>query len=224
MPYDLSEVVDDVKSQLDSNDAKKSSKIYSSIGLCLSDLADRLKSVAMVEDYTVSVAASSREVTLTGDSFDLESVYYLKWSTGDDQKPLYYRPPEYFLEEYDNPSEAADGPTYYTIILNDAGMPIIKFDCPTSKTDTLTVYYFKEALPENMARFRSKIAVIKGALAYFYGLDTEKGAIWYAAFKEAAMMARSSDSFVADEQPKMILSKVHRDIRDIVWSERDKRY
>ena len=223
MPYDLSEVIDDIKSQVSDVDRKKTAKIHVAIGLCLDDMSERMKSVAMIENYTVSVTADSRTVTLEGDNLDMQQIYYLKWSTGDDQKPLVYKPPEYFIEEYDNPSAAAGVPTYYTILLNDDGFPIVKFNCPVSSTDTLTVYYFKEALPENMARFRSKIAVMCGALSYFKGRVTSEGKEWYRAFEVAVVLAMSSDAYMADELPRMILSIKHRRIRDIVWTLRNRR-
>lgn len=224
MSFDVAQVIDDVKSQLTTAEADNSKKINTALGLCLEDLTTRMQSDGMLVSDTDSVTAGTRSHTVTGEKKDVRYIYVLKWGTGDDQKVLYYKPPKYFLEKYDNPSQSTGIPTYYTVLLNDIGNPIIKFDCPTSATDTLTVYYFKNATPQTIGRFRSEIVLVMGTLAYFYGRTTEKGKVLYEDYKEAVKLAREADPFLAQIDAKFQMCKYDREVRDIIWALRDRRY
>ena len=224
MPFDLSEVREDIRSQLSGAEKRAVKQIDIALGLCLDDLAMRMQGKATITNYTVSVAKSTRTVTLSGNNDDLQYLWILKWSTGDNQKVLNYVAPKRFMEDgYDNPGASANIPSYYTIMDSDDGMPTIKFNCPTSAADTLTVYYHRELTPQGIARLRHKTPIVLGTLAYFHGKGTEGGEALYAQYREAVKLARESDPFL-DKGPRMFQRKeFDREAADLVAAQRHRR-
>lgn len=224
MPFSFVSVVEDVKRQLPPDDARQINRIESAVNLALYDMAARMKSINQVRNYDISVAASTRTVTVEGEYADIRYIWFVKYGTGSEQKPLEYVAPEFFVEKYDDPSVAVGTPTYYSILTNDYGKPVVKFDVPTEQADTLTVYYFCEPTQQNISRFRSPTAIITGALAYFYGKATEIGTKLYQDFKEMVALERESDPHMADPDRRFKMNKFDREVRDITLSLRDRRY
>jgi hypothetical protein len=169
----------------------------------------------MVKSYNVSITSSTREKTLTGNNNDLRYIYYLKIGSGDEQKTLKYRPPEVFIEKYDNPSAAADIPTYYTILESDDGSPTVKFNVPFAASDTLIVYYFSQTSLQNLSRFRSMTAVVACALAYFWGVASEKGIVQYQLYEKLMNLTKESDKFNQRHDTKFTMNTFNEQVRTI---------
>jgi len=213
MLFDSETVIDAMKAQMSPSEKRADKKISTSLISVLDDMSTRMRSIAMVKNYTVSLATSDRTKTLTGNNNDLSYVYYLKIGSGDDQKLVRYRPPERFIEQYDNPSANAGIPAFYTIFESDDGSPTIKFDVPLEASNSLLVYYFAQTSQQNISRFRSMSAVVAGALAYFWGVASEKGAVQYALYKELMGLTKESDKFNQRHDTKFVMNKFNRDVR-----------
>jgi len=196
MLFNLASIIELIKDQVTATEAHDTAKIRRCIGLCLDDLATRLKSDSMLTVDTDTIAAGTRETKLTGASNDLQHIYMLKYGTGASEILLEYKDPEYFVRNFDDPSVSAGTPTYYTILVADEGYPKVKFDVPTSASDTLTIYYILAPSLELISYFKSSAAIIHGTLAYFYGLKTPEGTALYANFNAAAARLRAIDSFL----------------------------
>ena len=199
MQFSKATVISGIKLALLNKERGRKKDIELSLSLCLDDLATRLQSDSMLSLTTKSVPISSRTVEVRGPSDNLRSIFALKWSTGDNQKVLTFVDKEKFLKNYDNPAETVEVPTFWTQLTSSEGYPVVKFDVPTSKADTLTIYYFADLTQDNLSAARSAAAVVTGSIAYFYGIaDGSKGQNYYERFKEQVKSMRSSDSFRYD--------------------------
>lgn len=223
MLFDSETVIDAMKAQMATAEKRRDKDISTAIISVLDDMAVRMRSVAMVKNYTVSLAVSDRTKTLTGNNNDLRYIYYLKIGSGEEQEPLRYRPPERFIEKFDNPSAAAGTPTYYTIFESDDGSPTIKFDVPLQATDSLLVYYFAQTSQQNISRFRSMSAVTAGALAYFWGIASEKGAVQYGLYKELMGLTKESDKFNQRHDTKFVMNRFNEEVRAIAIQKNETR-
>lgn len=215
MLFDSETVRDAMKAQMETAEKRNSEKISTAIVSVLDDMGTRMRSVAMVKNYTESLATSDRTKTLTGNNNDLSYVYYLKIGTGEEQKLLRYRPPERFIEKYDNPSASAGTPAFYTIFESDDGSPTIKFDVPLAASNSLLVYYFAQTSQQNISRFRSMSAVVAGALAYFWGVASEKGMVQYGLYKELMGLTKESDKFNQRHDTKFVMNKFNKEVRTL---------
>lgn len=212
MQFDKSTVIQGMKMVMPPVDKGRTADINLSISLCLDDLSMKLQSVGVMKSYTESLSADTRTVTLEGDAIDLRDVYAIKYGTGSEQKVLEYKDPAVFLRTYDDPSATADVPSYWTILVASGGYPTVKFNCPTSEADTLTVYYFPDMTPDNMFMARSAAAIVEGALAYFYDI-ADRGAAHYERYKELVKHMRASDTFTPKETKRIEMSIEDKNIR-----------
>lgn len=215
MLFDSETVIDAMKIQMATAEKRADKKISTALISVLDDMATRMRSVAMVKNYTVVLATLDRTKTLTGNNDDLRYIYYLKIGSGEKQKLLRYRPPEKFIEKFDNPSATAGIPTYYTIFESDEGSPTIKFDVPLAASSSLLVYYFAQTSQQNISRFRSMTAVVAGALAYFWGIADDKGVVQYALYKELMGLTKESDKFNQRHDTKFTMNAFDEEIRTI---------
>ena len=212
MIFDETAVLKLVKVNLTAAQKTKTEGLRLSMACALDDLSMRLRSASGIKSYTVSVSANSREVTLRGEADDLRYIFALKIGSGDYERILKYRDPELFLEKYEDEDATADYAKYYTQITASDGFPVIRFSEPLAAAETLTVYYYVDVTPDNMVFMRSISAVVAGTLAYFHGVDSERGIALYMQFKELAALARASDNFQPDRASPINLDRETRDI------------
>ena len=216
MQFSKTTVIDGIKANLLSAERSKQAQIELALSLCLDDLATSLHSDSMLSLHTQTVAASSRTVEVRGPFDDLRYILALKWSTGLNQKNLEFIDKEEFLKRYDNPGVSADIPNFWTQLTSSEGFPVVKFNVPTSKADTLSTYYYTDLTQDNLSSARSAAAIVTGATAWFYGIaDGGKGQNYYERFKEQLKNMRAGDDFRAKSFIKIAMSKNDTDIRDI---------
>lgn len=212
MPFDASQVMENIKRGMSPNDKKQTSNHQLALASCLDDMALRYKSIAGVSNYEVSITAGDRSITLSGTNDNLQDIWFIKIGSGVDQKTLIYKSPEVWFDNYDNPAVGAGIPTYYTIIAVDNGFPIVKVDVPFSAPDTMLVYYFLYADQNRLSGFRSTAAITIGAKAYFYGIETEKGAALYANFANLIVLSKAQDDYKKKSQRKFAVNKIDQSV------------
>lgn len=230
MILDLATIQASIKDQLaDPNEKGDLKRINRAINNCLDDLSNRLDSAGLMASHSETVAANTRSLTVSGEADDLKYLFALKYGTGDEQKVLDYIDKEKFLRKYDNPSADAGVPVYFSILTNDAGNPVIKFNCPTLVQDTLVIYYTLDYSSNNLANLRSGSAIIAGALAWFWGIADGKedvngnfvpgrGQRSYAIYEELVKGMRSSDHFLSKPKKKFGISAFDEGVRSAINS------
>lgn len=234
MILDLATIQSSVKDQLDPAEKADLQRLNRAIANCLDDYSTRLVSVGVLTSYEDTVTAGSRTFTITGQGGDLRYLYALKFGSGESQSPLVYVDTGEFLRLYDNPAADSGVPSYFTILNNDAGDPIVKFDRPTSAADTLVIYYAVDYSPNNLAQLRSGSAIISGTLAWFWGISDGKfdptgafvpgrGSRAYGVYLDLVKQARASDHFLIKTKPRVGMNSFEREtnaIRDDMRSRR----
>ncbi len=218
MLFEKSAVIDLVKAVLSDKDKRRSGDLELALGGALDDFSMRVHSQNQVKSYSVSVAVNDREATLTGDNSDLKNIFALQIGSGDDQRILDYTEPDQFLRLYDTGLASKGQQSRFTIIKSDAGFPVIRFNVPAEKAETMKVYYYTELGPDNIGIAKSKTALVAGTLAYFFGTASEAGQGYYATFIHLTAMARASDDFMDDRMIQMQLSKQDKQYMGIIKS------
>jgi hypothetical protein len=224
MIFDKSQVEDLIKQNLSSAEKRQSGKINISIAAALDEMMTLMQPRAMVRKQEVSISTDDRTKTLSGINNDLNQIYYLKYGTGDEQAVLEFVSVSRFLDLYDNPSADSGVPTKYTIIESSSGFPVVKFDVPAEEADTLIVYYFVDPDPDMISHFRSAAAIVHGALAFFWGTSTEKGAVAHGNFKSLIKAAREADNWHHNPNLKFTYGTLDRAARVIIQDLTDGRY
>ena len=223
MIFDKAAAIEKVGLSLTTTERSQVGRIEHSMGLALDDLSLRMEANAFITSYTESLAADTRQVKLTGKKNDLRNIFALKITSDDKEPVLEYRPPNIFLRDYDDPDAEAGDPTYFTQITTDQSFPVVKFNVPLAGSETLTVYYYIEMTPDNLVVARSISVIVAGTLAYFLKIDSTKGRVYYAQFKELTAMLKGKDTFVTDYPDEFRLSKEDRQIRSTINSVRKHR-
>lgn len=236
MILDLTTITESVKDQLtEPNERADANRITRAINNCLDDLAIRLITVGVLTSYSVTLAASSRSYTIRGEAADFHYLFAVKFGTSNEQGTLTYVDPGQFLLRYDNPSAVAGVPEYFTILTNDQGDPVVKFNCPTSASDTLVIYYSIDLTGNNVAQLRSGTAVIAGTLAWFWGIAdgrvdkisgqyvAGRGERSYRIYLELTKLMRSSDHFVMKLKPEVGMNNFDRGVNEIRSDMRSRR-
>lgn len=213
MIFDKATVIAGIKDQLKPADKSKGKKIDRSLAFALDDYTLRLADSGLLTNYDVPVAANDRSVTISGENNDLKYLFAVKYGTGEDQIVLTHVDKKQFLRDYDDPSATAGDPKFFMILSNDEGFPVVKFNVPALDATTMTVYYWPDLTAENLGQSRSAVAPMTGAVAYFYGVTTEIGAIQYALFEKLAGLSKGSDHFLKRVEKKFDLNKFDRDVR-----------
>jgi hypothetical protein len=224
MTFDKSTVLDLMKNGMTSADKKRSADIETALSAALSDYTLRMKSIGMLKEDTETTSDGDRTATLQGAESDLQGIFAVKIESGDDEVTLTYAAPKYFLEEHDSTQASAGTPSVYTILKNDDGWPIIKFNRPVSGARIIRYYYFASYTGATLAMARnSNAALSQGGKAYFYGIETDKGIACYATYKELTKLNRAADSFMPKEAMQRHLSRQDREIMGTVNSIRGRR-
>lgn len=216
MILDKAQIIKLVQLDLTPVDAKNLSRIETALAGALEEMGLRLHTANMLKSYTETVTAGDREITLYGENQDLYSLFALKMGTGADERVLTYREKLKFIHDHDSSSATADLPTIFTILGSTDGKPNVKFDCPASATETLTVYYFPDMSSENLAMARSATALATGTVAYFKGRNTPEGLPYYEQFKELTQLARGSQEMFDRQYYELHLNKEDASIRSVV--------
>ncbi|MFA5382355.1 MAG: hypothetical protein WC356_04255 [Candidatus Micrarchaeia archaeon] len=219
----LEEITEQIRDQLDPAEKKQSSRIGRAIKLALDEITQRYKAIGLLKSYTITVAAGTRELTIAGESDDIDEIWAMKFGTGDSQEPLDYVPPARFIDEYDNPSASAGVPDYYTILASDDGRPMVKFNCPTLSADSLLVYYQSILTPNRVERVKSASVLVYMSLAHFWGAITEKGAAANAKALELISPSSAANQNLHKAASEFGMSKHDRDAQDWAVSQRNNR-
>jgi hypothetical protein len=221
--FDKSAVVKLMDGALSPSQRRMTTQKELAMSACMDEFGQRLRSKGFMYSYTVSVDAGSRTVNLTGENDDLKSIYAIKIGEGTYARVLEYTTPQVFLRDYDAPDQTAGRPTRFTQLISVDGFPQIKFDCPLEVSETLKVYYHVELTPDNMAMARSISASVAGSLAYFFGVHTEAGSVYYAQFKELVRLAREADTYLPEAPSQFRIPKTDRIVRSLQAQLRSKR-
>ncbi len=182
----------------------------------LDDLAMRMRSASFLGSYTVNLSTGDRQKTLTGEANDLRHLFALAIGSGEDARVLEYEETQEFLRDHNDPNATAGKPDRFTVLGSEEGYPVVRFNCPLEEDETLTVYHYVDVTPENVSMVRSIPAVVFGTKAYFYGLESERGALLYVAFKELAALSREADTFTPAVSISLPLSRDDQSIRQTV--------
>lgn len=209
MYFDYAQVVKLVKLPMTSSERKRGDDIRLAMSAALDELSMRLKSKSFLTSYTVSLAAATKETTLSGNNEDLRYIFALKIGSDENERFMEYVDVNDFLRTYSE-GEAAGFANRWTQIKAAEGYPTVKFERPLLQSETLTVYYWVDITPDNVSSARSMAAIALGTQAYFYGTGTEQGSVYYSRFQDIAALARASDDFTHDPVSVQLLSKDQR--------------
>jgi len=221
--FDKAAVFTIVDQALSPTDRRKTGAKEIALAVCMDEMGQMLRSKGFITSYAETLAINTREATLTGDANDLRAVFALKLGTGNTARVLEYTDLQQFLRDYDDSSADAGLPNRFTVLKSTDGYPTIKFECPLSTSDTLTVYYHIELTPDNMAMSRSISAAAAGTLAWFFGTATESGQIYHQQFRQLVRLARESDTFTPDAPTEFRLPRQDRNIRMVQAGIRSRR-
>ncbi len=213
MIFDKATVIAGIKDQLKPADRSQLKKIARSLAFALDDYTLRLADSGLLTSYDEDVAADDRSVAIPGENDDLKYLFAVKYGTGDSQIYLEHVDKERFLKKYDNPNAAAADPKFFMILSNDEGFPVVKFNVPALEATTMTIYYYPDMTAENLGQTRSGVAVMAGAVAYFYGVFSGEGAVQYALFEKLAALSKGSDHFLKTVKKKFGLSQFDQNVR-----------
>ncbi len=216
MPLDKAEIISAASIPMSPTDRNRKKEIEASLVVALDELAMRMRSAAFISSYTVTFAASGRSKNLTGENNDLRSIFALKLGSGSTQRVLEYVDPQVFLRDHDSPDASAGTPNLYTVLVASEGYPTIKVDRPLEGAETLTVYYHVEVTPDNAGFSQYTAALVAGTQAWFYGIASDAGFMYYQRFKELTILSRAADSFLPNAPIEFRLSKEYRNIRSVV--------
>ncbi len=169
----------------------------------------------------IDVGASDRTVDLLADQ-DIDSLFYIRYGTGEDQKLLTYVPLSEFLKKYSNPSAAVGTPSCYTLmgINPESGLDQIKFNVPAVSATTLELYYYMD-VNLGFVKGSQGPALVNATTAYFFGVGSEQGVGYYNAYRANIRDARAKNKKVVDNESQFIpnqtdinISKIRRSMKD----------
>ena len=213
MIFDKATVIAGIKDQLKPADRSQLKKIDRSLAFALDDYTLKLADSGLLTNYDVPVSANDRSVAIPGENDDLKYLFAVKYGTGDNQIVLTHVDKVQFLRSYDNPNASAGDPKFFMILSNDEGFPVVKFNVPALSATTMTVYYYPDMTAENLGQARSGVAVMAGAVAYFYGIASQVGVVQYALFEKLSVLSKGSDHFLRTVKKTFGLSKFDRNVR-----------
>lgn len=212
-PFDARTAIAQAKMALpEQSDRNRTRELNVALSMALADLSDRLRSQSYLTSDTDSIASGSRTHVIKGKYQDAKRIFALKLGSGVEERVLEFVDPQEFLRTYDSSVAPAGNPVKYTILNSSGGFAEIKFASPLSGTETLTVYYFTEFTPDNIALVKCTQAVVAGTVAYFCGVATgaiykydpiaqanvlkrPSGKDYYEAFEKQAKLSRAADSY-----------------------------
>ena len=218
MFFDKTAVIELVKVQLTSTERKRTKEIEVALGGALDEYALMIRSENHITSYEVSVAINDREKELRGENDDLRNIFAIKIGSGDQQRILFYDPPDQFIQQYDVGETQAGAVRRFTVMHSTEGFPVIRFDVPSQTAETMTVYYHQDMGPENMILAKNLSAIAQGTLAWFFGIADERGQAHNAKFVRLAMLSRAADNVVPEYSVQIRLSKDDQDIRRMMTS------
>lgn len=223
MIFDKTTIIAAVKTRLTSSEKGRDGDIERAMSLCLDEISMKLRSRGATASESIAVGAGSRTVTLDGINQDLRYIYAIKYNSGTDEIKLEYYDPQIFLKDYDSPTATASTPSKYTQLLSSDGFPIVKFDCPTSVSGTLIVYYLPDLTPATVSFMRSGAPIVEGTLSYFWGAETERGMVTRKLFEDLIKSLRASDNFMYNSPARITRSRFEQDLEGIRWNQRARR-
>lgn len=189
----------------------------------VTDLFNKFLSSDRLLMEEIDVGASDRTVDLLADQ-DIDSLFYIRYGTGETQRLLTYVPLSEFLKRYSNPSAEVGTPTYYTLmgINPESGLDQIKFDVPAASATTLELYYYMDV---NLGLVKSSQgpALVNATAAYFFGVGSEQGAGYYNAYRANIRDARAKNKKVVDKESRFIPNLTDRNIENVRRSMRNNR-
>jgi len=236
MPFDKMTAIIQVKQNLpDPADQNRTMDIEQSMSMALADLSARLRSQAYMTYYTDTVAAGDRTYTVEGEYKEAKRIFAIKLGSGTTERVLEYDDPQQFLRSSDSSATTGGSPTRYTILNSVDGFPVLKFNCPLSGAEIITIYHFVEFTVDNIAMVKCSSAVIVGTLAYFCGIATPaiykydpisqsnvvkrpSGEKYYAAFEKLVKLSRAADTATPYVPIQFELAGQDKNIRSIIKS------
>jgi hypothetical protein len=217
------EIIKQVKETLPSDERDRDNHINRSFLFAVADFSTRLMKQDRLRKDTVSVAQDDRELTLTGADYDIESIYYLLYGTGNDQRVLEYADQDRFFKDYNNSEADAGTPTYFTFIgLNDAGEIQIRLDCPAASATTMDVWYYME-MDDQMIRETEAPTLLNFTLAYFWGTGSKEGLVYHRMGTGLINKAKANAKRVRDNECGFVPSRFDTNIANIRQARRDSR-
>ena len=212
-----------VKTYLPADERRKTQKLNDAYESAVNDLFNKFLSSDRLLMKEIDVAANARTVDLLADQ-DIDSLFYIRYGTGETQKLLIYTPLSEFLNRYSNPSAEVGTPTYYTLLgINPiSGLDQIKFDVPAVSATSLELYYYMDV---NLGLVKSSQgpALVNATAAYFWGVGSERGAGYYSAYRANIRDARAKNKKVVDKESRFIPNLTDRNIENVRRSMRNNR-
>lgn len=212
-PFDAGTAITQAKMALpEQSDRNRTDELGIALSMALADLSARLRSQAYLSIDTDTIAGGNRTHVIKGKFQDAKRIFALKLGDGVNERVLNFIDPQEFLRNYDSPDATAGSPLKYTILNSSSGFAEIKFEAPLEISETLTVYYFTEFTPDNIALVKCTQAVVAGTVAYFCGIATPaiykydpisksnvlkrpSGKGYYDAFEKQAKLSRAADDY-----------------------------
>ena len=223
MQFNKATTIELVKRGLTTTQRRDSDGIDMALGAAIDDLAVRTRSSKYLRSYDLSVAASAREATVSGNNEDLAHIFALKMSTGANQRVLEWVDPQSFLRDNDDPTATAGIPTKYSILTHDSnGWPKVRFDSPLESADTMTVLYYITLTDSAPVPLPVQV-LVQGTLAYFLGSNTPEGSVCYERFKEGCRLERSGAEMNPEGGARFRLPRFQRGVMAVQRSIRKSR-
>jgi len=220
------DIISQVKAILSDRDtklARDDSRINRAFSFAVGDLSDRMMETERLDVQTITIAANTREQEITGVDSDIDDIFYLLYGTGSDQTVLEYVDLSLFLKQHNDPSASAGTPTKFTWTgQTDDGYPNIKFDCPTSSSDSLEVWYFMEP-SEDAVRYSKAPVLVNFTLAHFFGTGSADGLKYYTMGLNGIKAAKAKTKRIVNQEMKFQTSIEDRNIRTARINWRNKR-
>ncbi len=211
------------KTYLPADDRHKEQQLNDAYELGVTDLFNKFLSSDRLLMKEIDVAASARTVDLLADQ-DIDSLFYIRYGTGETQKLLTYIPLSEFLKKYSNPSAEVGTPTYYTLmgINPESGLDQIKFDVPAVSATTLELYYYMD-VNLGLVKGSQGPALINVTVAYFFGVGSEQGRGYYQAYRINIGDARAKNKKVVDKESRFIPNQTDANIESVRRNMRNNR-
>lgn len=217
------EIIKQVKETLPVDQRDRDNHINRSFLFAVADFSTRLMKQDRLRKETKTITADDRELTLTGADYDIESIYYLLYGTGDSQVVLEYADQDRFFKDYNSSDTPVGIPTYFTFIgLNDAGEIQIRFDCPAESATTMEVWYYMQ-MDDQMIRETEAPTLLNFTLAYFWGVGSKEGLVYHRMGTGLISKAKANAKRVRDNECSFIPSRFDTSIANIRQARRDSR-
>ena len=206
------DIIKQVKETLPVAERDRDGHIDRSFLFAVADFSTRLMKQDRLSMNTESVALNTRELSLTGDEMDMDTIYYLLYGTGDDQVVLEYADQDKFFKDYNSSEATASTPSHFTFIgLDDSDNIRIRFNCPADSATTMEVWYYKEVNAESIRSTEGPV-LVNFTLAYFWGVGSQEGLPYHRMGTTLIKSAKANAKRVQDNECGFVPNRFDKNI------------